>query len=135
MADFTARITSGVDRKAWDVTGVPVNTPTARPHRHAFSDIGAVTEVIAKATVDGVEGEVDANLGGRLFLWWWAQWPSFPNTPVKSLPLITIGAGQSSVATISLFPNGDTDWFGHWVLACRREEGGIVYLPFDVEEP
>lgn len=133
MADFTARITTGVTVKAWDATAVPVNTPNSRPHLHAYADL-TETAIIAEATVLGVEGEVDANLGGRLFLWWWAQWPGFPHAPVKSLPSIVLGSGQSSVASVELFPNGDIDWLGHWVFACRREEGGIVYLPFDVEE-
>lgn len=132
MPDFTARWTTpSVTVSFEDELGDPprLNPRAGKPHRRlevGLSAFGFGGAVVAQATVGGVEGEVDAILGARLFTWDWVQWPGYPAKP-SSLPVITNPAGQSSVA------NTDVSLWslltGLWVLSCRRVDGGAVLLP------
>jgi hypothetical protein len=136
MPDFTARVTTPSSTLEFaDTFNVParLNPVAGHPHRYV-QVVDSLTSVVAKATVGVVEGELDANLGGRLFQWWWVQWPNYPAMPPgRSLPTITTGAGQSSVATLAAFPSAEASFLGLWLLMCWREGGGGVMLPFNVE--
>lgn len=132
MSDFSARITAGSTLVVWTdptvaqststgVGGYPsrLNPIAAYPHKCRRVELGAT--VTAKATVGGVEGPVDAALGGRLFTAYWAEVPLWPG------PAISLAGGQSSVATFT--PPG----IGHYLFVFRRDGGGALALPFKVE--
>lgn len=134
MPDFTVRWTTPSAAAAFaDTLGSPsrLNPRSGKPHRRHELVVTSSGAAVAKATVGGVEGEVDANLGGRLFTWHWTQWSGYPALPT-SLPVITSPAGQSSVANtdVSTFPVVS----GLWILCCRREGGGAVMLPLTTRE-
>lgn len=132
MPDFTARITSGVTLALWEDPDRPAGTqgPTDpgapsrlnplpdSPHRRFVGTVGVAIEV--QATVAGVEGPMDAALGGRLFTAWWLEKAGLVAGPVGA-------AGQSSVQTFT--PLGE----GHYTLGLEREEGGAIFIPVDVE--
>lgn len=135
MPDHTARITSGSTRRVWtdpatDDAPTRINPLPRHPHTYQSVD-DQETELVAKATVDGVEGPMDVDLDSRLFYWFWAEHPS---GWVGTLPVISLGAGQSSVATVDLDIATAAERRGHWLLACRRDGGGGVNLPFDIEQ-
>ena len=95
-----------------------LNAETGHPHRNYQAKVGS--GVVVKATVDGVEGEIDANLDGRLFKHWFAEFLSGASTGVSAAP------GISSVA--SFVPNKA----GNYLLVFHRAEGGSVGIPIDV---
>lgn len=134
MPDFTARITVPIGNLTFrDTFNVPARiNPLPGVDPRYVKVAKASTSMQAKATVSGTEGPLDSALGGRLFKWWWAQWPGYPAV-AKSLPTITTPRGQSSVADVTSFPNNDSDRNGLWLLMCWREGGGGVMLPFNVE--
>jgi hypothetical protein len=122
MADFTLRPTSGVTVVDWfdEATGAHasrLNAEEGFPHRNYQAPIG--TAIVVKATVGGVEGEIDSNLGGRLFLHWFTEHPTSP-------PAITSGVGFSSVATF--IPT----IAGNYLLTFYRAGGGSVSVPIEV---
>jgi hypothetical protein len=126
MPDFSARFIDGVSLETWEdpATVSPArpsrtNPAPQRPARYWLGTVGTPIEV--QATVDGVEGEVDANLGGRTFISWFAECPS-PRAPIAHPP------GSSSVSTFT--PRQP----GHYTLVLRRKEGGGIFLHVDVAE-
>ena len=94
-----------------------LNAFSEHPHRRAIATVGVEVEVTA--TVAGVEGEVDANLGGRLFSFFFAELPSL------LVPSITSPAGQSSVQRFTPIAAG------HHTLKLKRPEGGAILLHVD----
>ncbi len=122
MPNFTARITAGASRAEW--TDERLRPSPAHPH--SYRQVPQGTTVTVKATVDGVEGEVDANLGGELFTAAFAEVPTWP------APAITSPAGQSSVATFTIAANASV---GHYTLVLRRANGGSILIPFYVYDP
>lgn len=146
MADFELRPIQGVEPVDWfdPTTTIPnprfdyskpvgpnnpatitvmsrLNAETGHPHRNYQAKVGS--GVVVKATVDQVEGEIDANLDGRLFKHWFAEFPSGASTGVSAAP------GISSVA--SFVPNKA----GNYLLVFHRAEGGSVGIPIDVVAP
>jgi len=124
MPDFTAAYSSGVTLEQWTdppLGNVPtrINPSAAYPHRRHVGSTGVQVELTA--TVGGVVGEVDANLGGRLFIGDFAEAPEFP------FPPITNPAGQSSVQRFT--PQA----VGHYTFILRRTDGGGVFVHVDVE--
>lgn len=133
--DFTTVFTSGVTQSQWQDIARPAGTIDAndpgapsrinphigRPHLRYMGVVG--TQVQITATVDGVAGESDANLGGRLFTAWAIEHP-------QPAPLAwTTPAGQSSVQRFT------PTTAGHYGIAMKREAGGMVILHLDVEAP
>lgn len=120
MPDFTARPTAGTTVAIW--TDPPdgdlptrINPLPGAPHRYHRGQINVAITI--DATVDGVEGPLDAALGGRLFVHSFGEWPT------GGLASITSPGGQSSVATFTpLQP-------GHLLFTMRREDGGAVLIP------
>lgn len=134
MADFTARWTTpGSTVTFTDEVGSPtrLNPRSGKPHRRYELVVSLSGALVAKATVSGSEGPLDATLGGRLFSWHWVQWPGYPTKPA-GLPTISTPAGQSSVASadVSGWPTAS----GLWILCCRRADGGAVMLPLTTRE-
>jgi hypothetical protein len=123
MADFTARYTDGTTVALWtdpSAGGVPsrIRPFPERPHHRDVGVIG--TEVEVTASVDGVEGEVDANLAdGFLFALHFAEYP-------VALPLLSSPVGQSSVQRFT--PSAA----GHYTFKLKREEHGEIYFHLDV---
>jgi len=135
MPDFTARITTAGDVKVFvDTTAAKpycrggdapsrLNARPGLPHRYLRFYPGDT--IAFAATVGGVEGPLDAALGGRLFAITWAEWTG-------TYPLsITSPAGQSSVGSV-VIPTG-SGWWGHHAVCFRRPEGGSVVVSFEVE--
>lgn len=123
MADFTARFTAGATVEQWTDPasgGVPtrINPFPEHPHRRHVGAVGVQVEITA--TVSGVEGEVDANLGGLLFAFHFAELPAFPP------PAVSNPAGQSSVQRFT--PAA----VGHYSFKLKREEHGEIYFHLDV---
>jgi hypothetical protein len=126
MADFTAAFTAGVTVESWTdpVSGNKPSRINAFPEHPHLRHVGTVgVEVEVTATVNGVAGEVDSNLGGRLFTATFAETPSeFLLFPDFSNP-----AGQSSVQRFT------PDAAGHWTLRLKRlDGGGAIYFHLDV---
>jgi hypothetical protein len=126
MADFTARFTSGATLVPWNdppTSSLPsrLNPTTGIPHRRYLATVG--TPVTFKATPDstGVEGEIDANLGGRLFS---VDMIEFPFT---GKPPNTFTGGITSVQTFT--PSG----VGHHTIQMIREDGGSQILHIDAQ--
>ena len=120
--DFTADFTSGTTLGVWSdpASGsVPsrINPRPELPHRRFNGTVAIQIEVTA--TVGGVAGELDVNLGGRLFQ---ADLIEFPG--VK--PALTSPAGQSSVQRFT------ASSAGHYTLVMLRDEGGVVVMHVDV---
>lgn len=135
MPDFTAQITTPADNLPFaDVFNTPARLNPIPGVDPRYVKVGAAASSIqAKATVGGTLAPMDAALGGRLFQWWWVQWPGYPAAPVDGYPPIVLSAGQSSIATVNNFPNNVVSWRGLWILECWREGGGGMLLPFNVE--
>lgn len=134
MADFSAAFTAGVTTETWDdpALSTPPFTPTRQnafsetPHRQFKGTTG--TPITVTATVpafDGVAGEVDSNLGGRLFALHFGEVPQLPP------PLVSNPGGQSSVQTFTPL------YAGHYSLRMERigATGGSVFLHVEVEDP
>lgn len=125
MSDFSARFTAGTTLATWDdpaTASLPsrINPVTNRRHLRAVGTVG--TEVTVTATFEGVDGPLDAALGGRLFFAWFPE--AAGATPITS------PAGQSSVQRFTpAFP-------GHYTFAlCHEDGGGILIMHLDVQEP
>lgn len=126
MADFAVAFTSGVTLEPWDdPQSVSPDRPSRinpRPehiHKRHVGTTGVQVEVTA--TVDGVAGELDSNLGGELFS------SSFLETPTLPPPSLSNPAGQSS---IQRFTPGAV---GHYTLQLNRSNHGGVILHVDVD--
>jgi hypothetical protein len=122
MPDFQARFTAGTTLERWEdppLGGRPsrINPFVGGPHRYRRVELG--TEVTISAVVAGVTAPLDAALGGRLFLGWFAEWPA-------ARPTVTSPPGQSSVRRFT--PSA----FGHYTYVLRRQGGGGVILHLEV---
>lgn len=123
MTDFDLAIT-GVDLREWSDpsrTGwvTRLNPIFGRSMLRYVATVGQ--PVTLTATVDGVEGEVDANLGGRLFF---AESREDPGCgPVG----FSSASGVSSVQTFT--PQTP----GHYLLLMRRPGGGAYFIHLDAE--
>ncbi len=126
LADFELKVTAGAVVVDWEdpqvgQTPTRLNATTGNPHKNYQALL--MGGVVVKAIVGGVEGEIDANLGGRLFRCWFAE---FPNGPVTTVSQVV---GQSSVA--SFVPRVP----GNYLLVFARELGGSVAVPIEVVRP
>jgi hypothetical protein len=81
------------------------------------------TPITVTASVDGVAGEVDSNLGGELFTATPVEWP------FTTIPVFTGAAGQSSVQTFT--PTAA----GHYTIVLARPNHGRVFMHLDVVDP
>lgn len=122
MSDFTATFTAGTTVSQWldpASVGTPsrLNSFSEHPHLRYRATVGVQVEVTA--TVLSVAGEIDANLGGRLFSFFFVELPS------SAVPAITSPAGQSSVQRFT--PTAA----GHFTLKLKRPSGGAVILHVD----
>jgi len=131
VPDFSATFTSGVSVGEW-TDPASVSTPSRTnafsetPHLRAVGTTGTEIEITATVPAfDGVSGEVDGNLGGRLFALHFAEVPQLPP------PSITSPGGQSSVQR---FTPGAA---GHYTMRLERmgATGGSVFLHADVQDP
>lgn len=127
MPDFSARFTAGVSLETWDdpatVSPVRPSRINPAPQRSARYWLGTVgTEIEVMATVNGIEGEHDYNLGARTFISWFAECPS-PRPPIRN-PLDNSG-------TCRFTPRVP----GHYTLVLRRKQGGGIFLHVDVAAP
>lgn len=122
MPDFDVRVASGVELRRWSDPVGPNGEPSrVRPHpgHDQLYWLGKVARpVVIRCSVAGVEGPLDAALGGRLFAAYLAE--GF------GPPLFTGAAGQSSV--ISWTPTSA----GHHLVGIRRPDGGAYLIPFDI---
>ena len=123
MPNFTTRITSGATMQTWTDAADSerpgrLNYDPARPH--TFRQVALGATVVVTATVGGVEGEVDANLGGELFTASFAEVPTWPAPATSSPP------NQSTQVQFT------PAHLGHHVLVQRRANGGAVWVPFVV---
>jgi len=131
MADFSADFTSGVTVTEWSdppLGNLPtrLNAFTETPHLHAIGTTGTQVEITATVPpFDGVAGEVDGNLGGRLFALHFAESAILPP------PSISSPAAQSSVQRFT------PALAGHYTLRLERVgvTGGSVFLHVDVLDP
>src|SRR5690606_39257715 len=111
---------------------VPSRMNPALGHPHRYVPISLATSgVQARATVAGVEAPDDSALGGRLFTWWWVQTPAYP-TPRPSIQHL---AGKTSEVDLVGWPGDSSLALGLWVLGVRRDGGGALLVPFNVEAP
>ncbi len=123
MANFAAKYTSGTTIGVWEDPALGdkptrINPAPGHPHRR---DLGSLsTQVEITASVGGVLGEVDANLGGELFI------VAFAEAPVAPFPPFSSPAGQSSVQRFT------PEVAGHYTIILRRENGGGEYFHLDV---
>jgi len=137
VPDFSARFTSAnVTVVDWDDPeraagtfgpndpGAPsrLNPSPGHPMRRPRCPDNGST-VTVKATVGGVEGELDANLGGRLFYAWWLEYPG------AAAPVFSNPGGQTSAQ--SFLPLDQ----GHHLFGIARVDGGAVLFHLDVEAP
>jgi hypothetical protein len=131
MADFELVPTIGLDLQVWidpafGSTPTRINPLASQPHRYWRAlDTNVTIEV--RAVIGGVAGPADATLGGRLFLWHFAEGGTKMGFPV---PIIN-PPGFTSIAQLILTPFGGSP--GQQVLVASRSLGGNVGLPFIVE--
>jgi hypothetical protein len=123
MPDFGASFTGGTTLERWadpalDQRPSRINPDPLHPHRYRRSEVGEEIEVTA--SVGGVAGPLDAALGGRLFLGWFAE------CPTGNGPAVTIPPGQSSVRRFTVAAGG------HYTYVLRRQGGGGIILHVDV---
>jgi len=123
MADFTANITSGAIRIVWadDATPSRINPLPDRAHTYWTTSIGQTITVTA--TVGGTVAPLDGALGGRLFYAKWSEWPAG-----WAPPNVVVTPGQSSVMTFTPLA------LGHYVFVMKRQVGGGIMIPFEVED-
>jgi hypothetical protein len=132
MPDFEAQFASGVSLAAWEDPprpegpatgsgGAPPRTNPIAGHPPAFFRASVGAAVTVEAIVAGTAAPLDAALGGRLFTTHFAELPIWPP------PLIASPAGQTSKATFTPYV------VGHHLVVLRRDGGGAVALPFEVE--
>lgn len=128
MPNFAARFTAGATSVTWEDADTPsrINPKPDHPHRRFTGTVGVA--VTFKATVGGVEGEIDSNLGGKLFEAWWIEHPGDPiaSSPGGPGPTFSNPAGQSSVQSFT------PQKTGHHTIGFRREDGGAFVLHLDV---
>lgn len=128
MPNFTVTNFSGSDVVWLDPATADqpsrLNAFPLHPHTYRKVSVGLGPVVVTfKATVGGVLAPMDAALGGKLFSAAFAEWSgTFP-------PPITLAAAQSSLATFTV----TSSHLGHFLFSFRRESGGAVNVPFDVE--
>lgn len=123
MPDFGARFTAGTTLEPWSDPPLGarpsrVNGFLEQPQRYQHGVVG--NQVTLTASVGGVAGPLDAALGGRLFLGWFAECPG-------TRPTVATPAGQSSVRRFTPVDPG------HYTYVLRRQGGGGVILHLDVE--
>lgn len=123
MADFIARLTAGVTPTDWDDhagDGVSrLNAAVARAPRYLRATVGV--PVTMAATIGGVEGPLDAALGGNLFS---------SDFGMAAVPVVaTHPAGQTSVQTFT------APIAGHYFWVMRHANGGAIGLHLDAENP
>jgi hypothetical protein len=123
VADFTARLTAGVTPTDWDDhagSGVSrLNAAGPRAPRYLKATVGV--PVTMKATIGGVEGPLDAALGGNLFT---------SDFGFAAVPVVASGAaGQSSVQTFT------PPIAGHYLWIMRHANGGADGVHLDAENP
>ena len=104
-----------------DDKGAPsrVNPAAGHPPKHIVGSVGVQVEF--SAVVGGVVGEVDANLGGRLFVGHLAEFPG------ASPPAITNPAAQTSVQRFTPVK------LGHYLVVFTRPAGGRLAAHVSVE--
>lgn len=135
MADFYLRPATGFSRVQWldparpagtlspSDPGAPsrVNARLQAPHTRWRCVVG--TSCTVEAILDGESEPTDdiADLGGRLFAWWWSEWTA---------PLVAI-APDVRTNIVTVVPATP----GHYVLAASRPSGGVVLCHFDAEAP
>ena len=123
MPNFTARIVTGpgLASAVWsDPASVLLPSRiNQRNHPHRYLRLSGVGIVQVSATVAGVEGPLDAALGGNLFTSWFDEAPA----PL----LISVTPGQTSVITFQ------PAVLGHYVITMRRANGGAVAIPFELQ--
>jgi hypothetical protein len=115
MPDFTVRPTSGAILEGWTYADFPSRINPFSSHGHKRYRVPVGDPVEFQCTVDGVEGPVDGDLDGRLFNWWFVEWP-------VAQPPITVTGGSTSIATFT------PPFAGHYVLGVRRDNG-VAYGP------
>lgn len=120
MPNFTARFSAGSHQTLWTDTDTPTRLNSATGHPTYYTEVYLGGTVTLKATVDAVEGPMDAALGGDLFAASFAQLPSWP------APACIGAAAQSSVVTFT--PTA----FGVHLVTLRRANGGAISLHFYV---
>ena len=114
MQDFTVAV-SGATLEEW--TDSRINSIVGYPQRHYVGTVGVPIEI--HATVCGVDGPPDVDLGGRLFECWRAEAPIvFP---------FAHESGRTSVQTFVPYS------VGHYTIGMGRETGGAVLVHIDVE--
>ena len=124
MADFTVRFTHGVQSVVWDdhqgAGSSRINPHASRPSRYHRAALGA--EVRIQARWDGVDGPLDAALGGNLFSSYFAEVPTAVGAIVPNGM-----TGQSSVQRFTPPVKGHYLWF------MVHQDGGAVGVHLDVE--
>jgi len=131
VPDFSADFSSGTTLEEWsdpDSVSTPsrLNVYSETPPLRAVGTTGVQVEITATVPAfGGVVGEVDANLGGRLFALHFAEVPSLPP------PAISNPAGQTSVQRFT------PPVAGHYSVRLERigATGGSVFLHVDVQDP
>jgi hypothetical protein len=124
MANFKMRVTSGAEVADW--TDYPTEdrpsrlNPVGSPHRYLKAVVNTPIEAMATPESTGVEGEIDANLSGFLFSWWFASAPVEPYTPISD-------PGFSSRCRFT------PPAVGNYELVCYRPRGGSFITHICVE--
>lgn len=120
MADFTVRISSGVNVVDWvDAPAgedLRINPRQGRPLKRYLATVGSPVEV--KMAVDGVEDLPDSALDGRPFIPFMVECP-WPRPAIISYP------GMSSLFGFTPLSSG------HYHFRVRRESGGIWHVHLD----
>lgn len=129
MPDFTVQFVGGTQVPWIDVASDDPQAASrlfADPdHLRNYRRFIPPATVTIRAVVDGVAGPADVDLDGRLFTAAWVEYSG------DSRPPIAQAVGTSAVCTIAV----TTAHLGHFILRLRREGGGGVLVPFDVESP
>lgn len=122
MADYQANITNGASRAVWVDDASPSRINPLPDRAHTYWTTTAGQTITVTAIVGSTIAPMDASLGGRLFYSKWSEWPT-DTAP----PAVVVTPGQSSVMTFMPL------WPGHYVFVMKRQEGGGVMIPFEVE--
>jgi hypothetical protein len=132
VPDFTLKVFSGATLQLWQDPARPAGTQAGSdpgapsrlnplpdaPHRRYVGQVGV--PIVVHAWIGTDEAPLDSALGGRLFKGWWVDQAAVADGPLGT-------AGQSSEQTVTAYTPG------HYTLGLEREEGGAIFLPFDVE--
>lgn len=124
MPDFEITI-SGVTVQPWldpayGTTPSKLNPRTGRSMSRLVGEVGTPVEI--RAWVNGVGGDYDVNLGGRLFT------AEVHEAPASPRPTFTFTAGRSSIQ--QFVPTV----VGHYLFSMTRTEGGAVFVHVDILE-